>query len=101
MKITIDSTSRVKTDRIRDLLHFNLSAFEAEIRRVHVTIRAESDALGADLSRCRVVTHLANRECIQTEELQASEALALSRAFERTGRTLNRKCRTGSDGLTY
>ena len=91
MKITIDTTSKDRTQRILDMLHYNLAGFAADISRVRVSLRLESDVPGKDLSRCRVTTHLLNEECIAVQELQFSEALAVSRAIERTGRALSRR----------
>ena len=76
------------------MLHYRLAAFEADISRVRVSLRLEGDTPGKNLSRCRVTTHLLNEECITVQELQFSEALAVSRAIERTGRTLNRRRRS-------
>lgn len=94
MKITIDATSKAGTQRIRDMLHYNLAGFEADISSVRVSLRLESDLPGKSLSCCRVTTHLLNDECIAVQELQFSEALAVSRAIERTGRALNRRRRS-------
>ena len=94
MKITINATNKDATHRIRDLLYYTLARFEPDISRVRVCVRSESDALGKDLSHCRVTTHLMNDECIAVQELQFSEALAISRAIERTGSALKRRRRS-------
>ncbi|MGD9355380.1 MAG: hypothetical protein PVH71_01740 [Chromatiales bacterium] len=91
MRISIDSNGNSQTDRIRDLLHFNLSAFEADILRIHISLKEDDDKQGSKLSLCRVVTHLRSRQSIAIEEIQSSENLALRRAIERTGRTLSRR----------
>ncbi|MGD9095403.1 MAG: hypothetical protein PVJ58_05790 [Chromatiales bacterium] len=95
MKIIIDTISKDGTQRIRDMLHYNLGGFEADISRVRVSLRSESDVPGKHLSCCRVTTHLMNKECIAVQELQFSEALAVTRAIERTGRAISRKRRSG------
>lgn len=91
MRISIDSTGNSQTSKIRDLLHFNLTAFEADIMRIHISLREDDDTRGSKLSLCRVVTHLRSRESIAIEEIQSSENLAVRRAIERTGRTLSRR----------
>ena len=73
------------------MLHYNLAVFEADIRRVRVSLTHEADSPGKNLNCCRVTTHLQNEECITVQELQFSEALAVSRAIERTGRRLTRR----------
>ena len=91
MRISIDATGNSQTTKIRDLLHFNLTAFEADIMRIHISLREDDYTHGSKLSLCRVVTHLRSRESIAIEEIQSSENLAVRRAIERTGRTLSRR----------
>ena len=91
MRITIDCTDEETSERIRDLLHYNLATSVAEISNVRISVSQEMDSFGSRLVRCRMLTQLRSHENIAIDELQSSAEMALTRAIERTSRTLQRR----------
>jgi hypothetical protein len=96
MRIMIDCKDDETTQRIRDLLNYNLASSNADIRNVRISVRQERDPFGSRLVRCRMLTQLVSDENIAIEEVQSSGEVALTRAIDRTSRTLQRR-RTSGD----
>lgn len=95
MRIMIDCTDDETTERIRDLLNYSLATSNADIRNVRISVRPERDHFGSRLVRCRMLTQLVSDENIAIEEVQSSGEVALTRAIDRTSRTLQRRLTAG------
>ncbi|MEJ2309921.1 MAG: hypothetical protein P8Z31_07900 [Gammaproteobacteria bacterium] len=95
MRIMIDCADDETTERIRDLLNYNLATSNAEIKNVRISVRQEKDPSGNRLVRCRMLTQLTSDENIAIEEVQSSGEVALTRTIDRTSRTLQRRRTAG------
>lgn len=91
MRVRIDADNERITERVRQLLHFVLSPAPPQIVDTRISVHPFSDAGSTELTRCQAEIHLRNGEKVTVEEIQFSLELAVSRALERSLRTIQRR----------
>ena len=98
MRVRIETTNDTAAAQVRRMLRFTLSAMADEVKSVRVVVDDVRDPLGAKLNRCRAELNPWQGEPIAVEEVQSGLELAVSRALERTLRTVRRRRRSTNSG---
>ena len=91
MQVHIDTADELQRERIMQQLVYALNARREDIGYVRLSLTPVSDALGAELFRCRLHAKLRNGQLIELDETQSSGDLAVTRALERCARTAQRR----------
>jgi len=91
MQVRVHAHSDEVVEQVGQLLSFYLSGLEGEVDRIDVVVDSSPDRLGARLYRCRVGIRCGQGWRSEIEEIQSDVAPAITRALDRSVRTLHRR----------
>jgi len=91
MQVHINAESDPMAARVRQVLDYYLTELGDHIDRLEIGASGVSDALGSPLYRCSVVARSPRGRALELEETQADLVLSVTRALDRTIRTLRRQ----------
>jgi hypothetical protein len=92
MRVEISADNDAIADQVDQLSRFYLVGLEESVDSISVVVDEQRDTLGKPLLRCRVLGRLSHGEPLEVVETQADTVLAITRALDRTVRTLRRRC---------
>lgn len=95
MRVEISADSDAVADQVDQLSRFYLTGLEERVNSISVVVDGQRDPLGEQLVRCQVLGRLSHGESLVVVETQADAALAITRALDRTVRTLRRRSSLG------
>jgi hypothetical protein len=91
MQVLVNTESDPVEKRVRQVLDYYLPALDDHTDRLEVGVVGVRDALDSPLYRCCVLARPARGESLEVEETQADLLLSVTRALDRTLRTLRRQ----------
>jgi ribosome-associated translation inhibitor RaiA len=91
MQVLVNADSGPMEKRVRQVLDFYLTALDDHTDRLEVGVMGVRDALDSPLYRCCVQARPPRGEPLEVEETQADMVLSVTRALDRTLRTLRRQ----------
>jgi len=91
MQVRVHAHSDEVVEQVGQLLGFYLSCLEGEVDRIDIVIDISPDSLGARLYRCHVGIRSGCGWRSDIEESQSDLAPAITRALDRSIRTLRRR----------
>ena len=93
MQIQVHAHNDAVFEQVGQLLGFYLSGLEGETGRIDIVTDSSLDRLGAHLYRCHVCIRSGYGWQSEIEETQPDLALAITRALDRSSRTIRRRLR--------
>lgn len=101
MQIEIQTRDFPMTDALADYIkrriHFVLGSRFDQIRRIQVRLMDINGPRGGDDKRCQLQISLPRQHDIVIEDTETDLYVAIDRATDRAGRTLNRRLKRQSD----
>lgn len=91
MQIQVHAHSDAVFEQVSQLLGFYLSGLEGEVGRIDIVTDSSLGRLGAHLYRCHVCIRSGYGWRSEIEETQPDLALAITRALDRSSRTIHRR----------
>jgi ribosome-associated translation inhibitor RaiA len=91
MQVLVNADSDPMQKRVRQVLDYYLPALDDHADRLEVGVTAVRDALDRPLYRCHVTARPLRGRSLEVEETQADLVLSVTRALDRTLRTLRRQ----------
>lgn len=91
MQIQIHAEGGAVTQQVEKVLQYYLPALDDGIERLRVDVQSLHDELDNRLFRCEITATLPRGERFDLEETQADLVLTITRALDRTARTLRRR----------
>jgi hypothetical protein len=99
MQIHVNAPSDEVTGQVRQLLLFYLTGLEGQVERIAIDVDRFRDRLDTPLHLCSVSAASCGRE-FRVDEIQGDLVLAITRALDRTVRTLRRRPLIGPQALS-
>ena len=96
MQIQIHADGGDTFEQVEKVLQYYLPALDDGIERFRIDVQPLRDELGNRLYRCEIQATLVRGEPFDLEETQADLVLTITRALDRTARTLRRRQATRS-----
>jgi hypothetical protein len=91
MRVQISADSAAVAGQVDQLSRFYLTGLEEGVVSISIVVARRRDPLGKPLVRCQVLGRPSHGESIEVVETQADPVLAITRALDRTVRTLRRR----------
>ena len=91
MRIVIGGGSEIETARLGRLLRYTLTRVDGYLDEARLEVEPVVDALGVELTKCRVRALMFNGDRLCFEEIQSDRDLAVHRALERLQRSILRR----------
>ena len=91
MRLQISADSDAVSGQVDQLSRFYLTGLEEGVVSISIVVARRRDPLGKPLVRCEVLGCLSHGESIEVVETQADLVLAITRALDRTVRTVRRR----------
>jgi hypothetical protein len=91
MQVHVASSSAELKPQVEQVMRFYLTSVAADIDAIEVTLETVRDRVGSDLVCCRVEGVLASGDALAVTETQADWKLAVTRAMDRSVRTIRRR----------
>jgi hypothetical protein len=91
MQIQVDAHSDEVVEQAGQLLSFYLANLEGEVDRIDIAIESSTDRVGMPLHRCRVRIRTGYGWRSEVEEIQSDLLPAITRALDRSVRTMRRR----------
>lgn len=91
MHLQIHAEGEPMTRQVEKVLQYYLPNLDDGVERFRVDVRSVTDALDKRLYRCEIQATLTRGERFDIEETQADLVLTITRALDRSVRTLRRR----------
>lgn len=91
MQLQIQAHDDAMAVQVEAVLQYYLPSLDDGIDRFRITVEPVRDPLDNRLYRCEVTASLSRGDSLSLEEMQADLGLTITRALDRTVRTLRRR----------
>ena len=91
MQVHIETDDERLRERTTRMVDYVLNRYREQVTTMRLDIAPARDRLGTSLSRCRASTVMKRHGLIEIDEIQSNSELAVTRALERTIRTIQRR----------
>jgi hypothetical protein len=91
MQIRIQAGNDPMAEKAEKVLHYYLPELDERLQDIEIRVAPVRDALDTPLFRCAVQATLLHGDELAIEETQADLVLTITRALDRTVRTLRRR----------